>query len=153
MSDWVAPTAGLRVLELFAGIGTLGLPLARAGALVTEAEANAYALADARHAAKTNHVGRSRFRSLRAEAMLQATQAEEYDVVIVDPPRTGVSRECLQELLRLQVGRVLYLSCDPATLARDLSRLCDGGYRIARLQPFDMFPQTSHLETLVELVR
>ncbi|OLB54758.1 MAG: 23S rRNA (uracil(1939)-C(5))-methyltransferase RlmD [Nitrospirae bacterium] len=153
VSDWVAPTAGLRVLELFAGIGTLGLPLARAGALVTEAEANAYALADARHAAKTNHVGRSRFRSLRAEAMLQATQAEEYDVVIVDPPRTGVSRECLQELLRLQVGRVLYLSCDPATLARDLSRLCDGGYRIARLQPFDMFPQTSHLETLVELVR
>src|SRR5207249_3256809 len=63
VSDWVAPTAGLRVLELFAGIGTLGLPLARAGALVTEAEANAYALADARHAAKTNHVGRSRFRS------------------------------------------------------------------------------------------
>ncbi|MGH7209391.1 MAG: 23S rRNA (uracil(1939)-C(5))-methyltransferase RlmD [Nitrospiraceae bacterium] len=153
VSDWVGSAAGVRVLELYAGIGTLGLPLARAGALVTEVEANPYALADARHTAKANHVGRSRFRPLRAEAMLQATQPQEYDVVIVAAPRTGLSRECLQELLRIQVARILYLSCDPATLARDLSRLCDAGYRIARLQPFDLFPQTAHLETLVELVR
>ena len=61
------------------------------------------------------------------------------------------SEKMFRSLLRVIV--LLYLSCDPATLARDLSRLCDGGYRIARLQPFDMFPQTSHLETLVELVR
>lgn len=153
LSDWVAPAAGLRVLELYAGIGTLGLPLARSGALVTEVEANPYALADARHAAKANHIGRSRFRPQRAEAMLADTQAGEYDVVLVDPPRTGLSRECLQELLRIQVARLLYLSCDPATLARDLSGLCGAGYHIARLQPFDLFPQTGHLETLVELVR
>lgn len=158
VSDWACASSrtdgqGLRVLELYAGIGTLGLPLARRGALVTEVEANSHALADARHAAKANHIGRCRFRPLRAEAMLEATQAGEYDVVLMDTPRTGLSREGLNELLRLQVERLLYLSCDPATLARDLGRLCGGGYRITRIQPFDMCPQTAHLETLVELAR
>ncbi|MGH7166289.1 MAG: 23S rRNA (uracil(1939)-C(5))-methyltransferase RlmD [Nitrospiraceae bacterium] len=153
VTEWVGPSEGRRVLELYAGIGTLGLPLARRGALVTEVEANPYALADARHAAKVNHIGRCRFRPVRAEAMLQATQAGEYEVVIVDPPRTGLSQDCVKELLRIGAERLLYLSCDAPTLARDLGRLCGGGYRITRVQPFDMFPQTAHLETLVELVR
>jgi tRNA/tmRNA/rRNA uracil-C5-methylase (TrmA/RlmC/RlmD family) len=158
VSDWAcsAPLSdgqALRVLDLYSGIGTLGLPLARRGAKVTEVEANAHALADARHAAKANHIGRCRFRPLRAEAMLEAAQAGEYDVVLMDPPRTGLSRECVNELLRLQVGRLIYLSSDPATLARDLGRLCGGGYRITSIQPFDIFPQTAHFETLVELVR
>lgn len=153
VGEWVVPALGLRVLELYAGIGTLGLPLARGGALVTEVEANPYALADARHAAKSNHIGRCRFRPLRAEAMLESAQAGEYDVVLVDPPRTGLSGDCVKGLLRIGVGRLLYLSCDAPTLARDLSQLCSSGYRIARMQPFDMFPQTAHLETLVELVR
>lgn len=147
------PSGELRILELYSGIGTLGLPLARHGALVTEVEANPYALADARHAARANHIGRCRFRALRAEAMLKTVKAGEYDVVIVDPPRSGLSEECLSDLLRIKVARLLYLSCDPPTLARDLSRLCGVGYQIARIRPFDMFPQTAHLETLVELVR
>ncbi len=156
--EWVGPSPktngqATRVLELYCGIGTLGLPLARHGALVTEVEANPYALADARHAAKVNHIGRCRFRPIKAEAMLQNVNPGDYDVVLVDPPRMGLSRECLQGLLSLKVERILYLSCDPATLARDLGRLAGGGYRIARLQPIDMFPQTAHLETLVELVR
>ncbi len=153
VTEWVGPSEGRRVLELYAGIGTLGLPLARRGALVTEVEANPYALADARHAAKVNHIGRCRFRPVRAETMLQATQAGEYEVVIVDPPRTGLSQDCVKELLRIGGERLLYLSCDAPTLARDLGRLCGGGYRITRIQAFDMFPQTAHLETLVELVR
>jgi 23S rRNA (uracil1939-C5)-methyltransferase len=156
--DWVGSPSGIaphgfRVLELYSGIGTLGLPLARQGALVTEVEANPYALADARHAAKANHIGRMRFRPLRAESMLEAVQPGEYDVVTVAPPRTGLSPECVQSLVRIQPPRLLYLSSDAPTLARDLSRLCADGYRIARLQPFDMFPQTAHLETLVELAR
>ncbi|HJU03961.1 MAG TPA: class I SAM-dependent RNA methyltransferase [Nitrospiraceae bacterium] len=151
--DWVSPAPGLRLLELYAGIGSLGLPLARRGALVTEVESNPYALADARHAAKANHIGRCRFRPLPAEAMLKTVQAGDYDLVLVDPPRTGVSEEVLQYLARLNVPRLLYLSCDAPTLARDLARLCRSGYRISRCQPFDMFPQTSHLEILVELQR
>jgi tRNA/tmRNA/rRNA uracil-C5-methylase (TrmA/RlmC/RlmD family) len=153
VADWAGAAPGLRVLELYAGVGTLGLTLARAGALVTLVEANPYTLADARHAAKSNHIGRCRFRPLLAEVMLETVQPGEYDLVLVDPPRTGLSQECLRELLRIGTARLLYLSCDPATLARDLGRLCAGGYRTARLQPFDMFPQTAHLEALVELER
>lgn len=153
VAEWIEPSAGPRVLELYAGIGTIGLPLARRGALVTEVEANQYALADCRQAAKINHIGRSRFRHLLAEATLKGTADGEYDVILVDPPRAGLSPECVQELVRLEADRLLYLSCDAPTLARDLSRLCAGGYKVRRLQPFDMFPQTAHLETLVELVR
>jgi 23S rRNA (uracil1939-C5)-methyltransferase len=153
LAEWIAPSSGLRVLELYAGIGLLGLPLARRGALVTEAEANRWALADARHVAKTNHIGRCRFRHLKAEECLDATGSGEYDAVLVGPPRTGLSPESLRGLLALDVPRLFYLSYDPATLARDLGKLCVGGYRIIRLQAFDMFPQTSHVETLVELAR
>ena len=151
--DWVAPSSGIRVLELYAGIGVLGLPLARRGALVTEVEANRWALADARHAAKTNHIGRCRFRHLKAEECLESAENGEYDAVLMDPPRTGLSPESLKGLLAINVPRLFYLSCDPATLARDLGKLGAGGYRIVRLQAFDMFPQTSHIETLVELAR
>ncbi len=151
--EWATPLPGLRVLELYAGIGVLGLPLARRGALVTEVEANRWALADARHVAKTNHIGRCRFRHLKAEECLDATTAEEYDAVLMGPPRTGLSPESLRGLLAINVPRLFYLSYDPATLARDLGKLCAGGYRIVRLQAFDMFPQTSHIETLVELAR
>lgn len=151
--EWVAPSPGLRVLELYAGVGVLGLPLARRGALVTEVEANRWALADARHAAKTNHVGRCRFRHQKAEECLEMTETGAYDLVLMDPPRTGLSLEALRGLLAINAPRLVYLSCDPATLARDLGKLCAGGYRIARLQAFDMFPQTAHIETLVELRR
>ena len=153
VAEWVDPVPGLRVLELYAGIGTLGLPLARRGALVTEVEANPYALADCRQAAKINHIGRSRFRHLLAEAALKGTKEDEYDVILVDPPRAGLATECVEELARVDVDRLFYLSCDAPTLARDLSLLCAAGYKVRRLQPFDMFPQTAHLETLVELGR
>lgn len=151
--QWLSPLAEQRILELYAGIGILGLPLARAGALVTEVEANPEALADCRHAAKVNHIGRCRFRALTAEAMLKEVGPDAYDLILLDPPRTGLSQDCAAELNRVKVPRLLYLSCDPATLARDLGRLRQAGYSLGRLQPFDMFPQTAHLEALVELVR
>ncbi|MGH7260644.1 MAG: 23S rRNA (uracil(1939)-C(5))-methyltransferase RlmD [Nitrospiraceae bacterium] len=151
--EWVAPSQGLRVLELYAGIGVLGLPLARRGALVTEVEANRWALADARHVAKTNHIGRCRFRHAKAEELLVETEQGAYDVVLLAPPRTGLSPESLRGLLAINAPRLFYLSYDPATFARDLSKLCADGYRITRLQAFDMFPQTAHIETLVELAR
>ncbi len=153
IAEWAAPAPGLRVLELFAGIGALGLPIAKRGALVTLVEGNPWAMADARHAARANHVGRCRFRRESAEGFLARVHPGEYDVALVDPPRTGLSEACVQGLARLGASRLLYLSCDPPTLARDLARLCAGGYRIAKVQPFDMFPQTAHLETLVELAR
>ncbi len=143
----------LRVLELYAGIGNFGLLIARAGALVTFVEGNPSALADARYNARMNHIGRCRFRSESAEAFLAGGTPGEYDLILMDPPRTGLSKEALAGLVRLKAARILYLSCDPPTLARDLRAMQEAGYRVARLQGYDMFPQTMHIETLVELAR
>ena len=156
VTDWALTgqdRAPLRVLELYAGIGNFGLPLARGGALVTLVEANPAALADARYNARVNHVGRCRFRQGSAEAILDASTPGEYDFVLMDPPRTGLSKEALTGLLRLRPRRLVYLSCDSPTLARDLRVMREAGYRVTRLQGFDMFPQTMHIETLVELAR
>jgi 23S rRNA (uracil1939-C5)-methyltransferase len=143
--------APLRVLELYAGIGNFGLLIARAGALVTFVEGNRSALADARYNARANHIGRCRFRSESAEAFLAGSEPGEYDLVLMDPPRTGLSKEALAGLVHLKPSRILYLSCDPPTLARDLRATQEAGYRVTRLQGYDMFPQTMHIETLVEL--
>lgn len=150
--EWIGEGHGQRILELYAGVGALGLTLARKGALVTLVEANTFAVTDARRSAALNHVGRCRFRAETVESFLSHTGVGDYEVVLVDPPRTGLSRLAAQELGRVRSPRLFYISCDPATLARDLSRLCTHGYRIQRVQPFDMFPQTAHIETLVELV-
>jgi len=140
-----------RVLELYAGIGNFGLPIARAGGLVTFVEGNPSALADARYNARVNHLGRCRFRLSSAEAFVANSDVGEYDAVVIDPPRTGLGKEVLAGLVRLKPHRILYLSCDPPTLARDLRAMHDAGYRVMRLQGFDMFPQTMHIETLVQL--
>ncbi len=143
----------LRVLELYAGIGNFGLLIARAGALVTFVEGNASALADARYNARANHIGRCRFRSESAEAFLAGSSPGEYDLILMDPPRIGLNKEALAGLVHLRPSRILYLSCDPPTLARDLRAMREAGYRMMRLQAYDMFPQTMHIETLVELAR
>jgi 23S rRNA (uracil1939-C5)-methyltransferase len=156
VQQWVLAHTGtdtLRVLELYSGIGNFGLLLARAGALVTLVEGNRGALANARANAKINHIGRCRFRLASAEHMLAGSTQGEYDVVLVDPPRAGLSKEALAGLIRLGPDRLVYISCEPATLARDLHVLQEGGYRVARLQGFDMFPQTLHIETVTELMR
>ncbi len=153
ITEWAEPQAGLRVLELYAGAGTLGLPLAKRGAFVTLVEGNAIALADARRAANGNHIGRCRFRPIPAEAFLAEVAPGDYDLVLLDPPRTGMSPEARAALCQVAAPRLLYVSCDAATLARDLAGLTTGGYRVVRLQAFDMFPQTAHLETVVELHR
>jgi 23S rRNA (uracil1939-C5)-methyltransferase len=156
VTDWALTgqeRTPLRVLELYAGIGNFGLPIARGGALVTLVEANPAALADARYNARVNHVGRCRFRQGPVEAILDASTPDEYDLVLMDPPRTGLSKEALTGLLRLRPHRLVYLSCDPPTLARDLRAMREAGYRVTRLQGFDMFPQTMHIETLVELTQ
>lgn len=156
VQQWTVANTGahaLRVLELYSGIGNFGLLLARAGALVTLVEGNRHALADARANATINHIGRCRFRLASAEQMLAGSSQGEYDVVLLDPPRTGLSKEALAALIRLGPDRLVYISCEPATLARDLHALQEGGYHLARLQGFDMFPQTLHIETVAELMR
>ena len=151
LTEWIGDIKGQRILELFAGVGALGLSLARKGALVTLVEANSFALSDARQSANLSHVGRCRFRKGAVESFFSSTKADPYEVVLVDPPRTGLSELATKEIGTIRPPRLFYVSCDPATLARDLSRLSVYGYHITRVQPFDMFPQTAHIETLVEL--
>lgn len=151
--EWMTIQDQPRVLELYAGVGCLGLGLAQRGAFVTEVEANPYAIADARKSAAQNHIGRCRFRGAQVETFLETVLSGEYDVIVMDPPRTGLSQRCVEALARIKAPRLLYLSCDAASLARDLKRLRLAQYEIHRVQLFDMFPQTAHVETLVELVR
>lgn len=154
LADWInGQEPQNRVLELYAGVGCVGLGLAKNGALVTEVEENPYAVADAKQSAARNHIGRYRIRAAKVEDFLETVAADEYDVIVTDPPRTGLSRRCIESLGRIRSPRLFYLSCDASSLARDLNRLCSTLYRIRRVQAFDMFPQTAHIETLVELVR
>jgi tRNA/tmRNA/rRNA uracil-C5-methylase (TrmA/RlmC/RlmD family) len=74
-------------------------------------------------------------------------------VIVVDPPRTGLGQPLLQALMRTKVPRVVYVSCNPATLAKDCAQLLKSGYRVAGIEPFDMFPQTAHVEAVCELVQ
>jgi 23S rRNA (uracil1939-C5)-methyltransferase len=77
---------------------------------------------------------------------------EQWDVVLLDPPRAGAAT-CIAPLLRSKPQRIVYVSCDPATLARDLKQLCKGGYGLCAAVPLDMFPQTAHVETVAQLER
>lgn len=152
LEEWIGNPEGIRILELFAGVGCLGLSLARKGAMATVVEENPYAIADARKTASQNHIGRCRFRPAIAEEFLVKVQPDEYDVVLLDPPRTGLSKPCVETLSQAKVPRIFYLSCDAASLARDASRLGVAGYTLGRVQLFDMFPQTAHIETLAEFI-
>jgi 23S rRNA (uracil1939-C5)-methyltransferase len=78
----------------------------------------------------------------------RSTRSPSPTTLIVDPPRTGISAEAIQPILNLRASRLVYVSCDPATMARDARRLIDGGYRLASLRSFDLFPNTPHIESL-----
>ncbi len=142
---------GKRVLELYAGTGPLGLTLANQGAQVTCVEGNPFAIHDARESIQVNNIAGCRVKISSVESYLMTVQSGAYDVILLDPPRAGLNPKIIDQLGVLRVPHVLYLSCDAPSLARDMKSLCEKGYEIRSIQPFDMFPQTAHLETLVEL--
>ncbi len=152
IGEWVGDPKGLRILELYAGTGPLGLTLASQGARVTCVEGNPTAIHDARESIRVNKIVGCRMKISSVESYLLTVQSEAYDVILLDPPRSGLNPKIIEQLETLQVSKLLYISCDAPSLARDIKSLCEKGYEIRRMQPFDMFPQTAHLETLVELV-
>lgn len=141
--------SGRRVLDLYAGAGNLSLPLVRRGARVTAVEQDRQA-ADGFAAGGQGLPGQParviRGRSERVAERLVAA-GERFDAVVLDPPRGGAAA-CVPALLNLAAPRLVYVACDPATLARDLAALSDR-YRIETVQPIDMFPHTYHVETVV----
>jgi 23S rRNA (uracil1939-C5)-methyltransferase len=142
--DALGAVSGRSVWDLYAGIGETTAALAGRGARVTsvESDARAVAEADARGPEARRLAG-------RAEEVLG--RLDPPDLVITNPPRTGMDARVTAELERVGPERIVYISCDPATLARDLARLAR--YRLAGLQAFDLFPQTAHVETVAVLER
>ncbi len=140
---------GGRVLDLYAGAGNFALPLSGPAEEVVAVEESGDAFRDLKRNVAANRIGnvkpvRSRIEGFRPPGR--------YDAVVVDPPRTGLSERGVRLLRELRARRVLYVSCNPATLARDLSRL-SGSYGIAGIEAYDFFPQTHHVETLAVLER
>jgi 23S rRNA (uracil1939-C5)-methyltransferase len=141
------------VLDLYAGIGTLGIPIARSARAVTAVEENPAAVQLSRLNARIN--GTTNFHTLpgRVEAALRKVRMGEHQAAILDPPRAGCEPAALAELLRLTPERLVYVSCEPSTHARDLAMLVRGGYRLRRAAIVDMFPQTYHVESVALLER
>ncbi|MFY9781298.1 MAG: 23S rRNA (uracil(1939)-C(5))-methyltransferase RlmD [Candidatus Baltobacteraceae bacterium] len=147
-----------RLIDLYCGAGTFALYFAKNGARVVGIEENPNAVREARANAALNDVDeRTLFIAGRVDATLRSKVGVEAlgaaDVVFLDPPRKGSDEATLDLLVKARVPHVWYLSCNPATLARDLAQLVRGGYTLDAVQPFDMFPQTGHIEALASLHR
>ncbi len=153
--EFAALTGKERVIDAYCGTGTIGLTLARHAMEVYGAETNADAVKDAIENAKRNHINNARYFEADAGLFMQemAQRHERIDVVVTDPPRAGCSKQFLQSVLALSPKRVVYVSCNPETLSRDLFVLSKGGYRVKKIQPVDMFPFTEHVECAVLLTR
>ena len=158
------------VWDLYCGIGTISLFLSGKASKVYGVEVVPQAIEDAKQNAANNGITNAEFFVGKAEEVLpefygrkdavshsgnKAEQGREDmlhpDVIVVDPPRKGCDEMCLQTMLKMAPDRIVYVSCDSATLARDLRILCNGGYELERVRPVDMFPQTVHVETVVLL--
>lgn len=142
------------VWDLYCGIGTISLFLATKAKQVYGVEVVPQAIADARDNAERNGIGNAEFFVGKAEEVLPEKFAREgiwADVIVVDPPRKGCDEACLKTMLQMGPERIVYVSCDSATLARDLRVLCDGGYEVKRVRGCDQFCQGVHVETCVLL--
>jgi 23S rRNA (uracil1939-C5)-methyltransferase len=150
-----AAGSGACAFELYAGAGFLTLGLARRFARVVAVEGSRAAAADLRHNLAAAGLGRVEVVAGGVEGVLASPGRlpERADVAVVDPPRTGLPAGGAEALARLEPRRLVVLSCDPATLARDLAALVAGGYRLRALEGFDLFPQTPHVEALAVLER
>ena len=142
------------VWDLYCGIGTISLFLAQKAKFVRGVEIVSAAIEDARRNARLNKIDNVEFFVGKAEEVLPREYEKNgvyADVIVVDPPRKGCDEMLLKTILKMQPKRVVYVSCDSATLARDLRFLCDNGYELKKVCGVDQFPQTVHVETVVLL--
>jgi len=142
-----------RVLGLYCGSGPIELSLAAAARKVTGVDSSPANIANAVENAMVNRIDNVEFVPGTVESLLSEPLREPADVVIVDPPRVGLTGKALRRVLTLGVPAVVYVACNPVSLARDLRVFLDAGYKVVSLSPFDLFPHTPHLEALAVLAR
>ena len=143
------------VLDAYCGTGTIGLTMAENAKQVIGVEINSNAIDDAKVNAELNGIKNAVFYNQDAGEFISklAEKKEKLDVVITDPPRAGCSQQFLKSLIKLSPKIIVYISCNPDTLARDLYILTKANYKVKKIQPVDMFPYTNHVESVVCLTR
>ena len=154
--DYAGLTGNETVWDLYCGIGTISLFLAGKAKQVYGVEIVPQAIEDAKKNAENNGIINAEFFVGRAEEVLPEKYEKEgvfADIIVVDPPRKGCDSACLETMLKMQPERIVYVSCDSATMARDLKILCEGGYEIKRIRGVDQFGHTVHTECCVKLSR
>jgi len=151
--DFLNPQPGRRILELYCGSGNFSLFLARRGAQIFGIEGNRMAVQQARRNAANNAIEGCRFETADVNQIQLKSLPFKCNSLLLNPPRSGCPGKVLKQILGLRPSNIVYVSCNPATLSRDLHLLCKGGYHLDRIQPLDMFPQTCHIETVVKLIR
>jgi 23S rRNA (uracil1939-C5)-methyltransferase len=158
LTETIAEYAGLHgsehVLDLFCGTGSLGLSVAKHCQSVTGIEVIASAIRDAQENAKRNEVQNTEFIAGPVENVLpEVLQRKHFDAVIVDPPRAGLTKKARKLIGNLPVKKIILVSCNPATLARDLLQFEEMSWKLKRARAHDLFPHTPHVETVAEIVK
>ena len=153
--EYARPSGFERVYDLYCGIGTIGLLLAPRVAEVWGLELVPEAIADAIANARRNEVDNAQFFAGDVRLALRelVERAGRPDVLVVDPPRAGLSQKVVRRIIEVSPARIVYVSCNPTTLAPNAAALAEAGYELVRVRPVDMFPQTPHIECVAELVR
>ncbi len=154
-AEFAGLTGTETVLDLYCGIGTISLVMARRAGRVIGVEAAPEAVADARENARRNGIANAEFwRGDASDAVKRLLdEGLRPDVAVLDPPRKGLAEEVIDHIAQMRPGRVVYVSCDPATLARDVKRFGALGYGVRRVEAVDMFPRTAHVETVALMSR
>ena len=152
--EWLQPKPSDRVLDLFCGLGNFSLALARQVQTVTGVEGSEGALERARYNVGLNRIENCDFHQADLSALAKSNEwfNRDYDILLLDPPRTGAI-EIIEQMAQALPDRVLYISCNPATLARDAGALAEQGFQLAKLGVMDMFPQTAHVESMGLFIR
>ena len=151
--EYAGLDGGQRVFDLYCGIGTLGLSLAPGAGEIWGLEIVPEAVADAARNAEANGITNARFMAANARTGIRplVEEAGRPDVVVIDPPRAGLSQKIVRRVIECDAPRIVYVSCNPTTLAPNAAQLQEAGYRLRRVRPVDMFPQTPHIECVALL--
>ena len=152
-TDYAGLGGGERLYDLYCGIGTIGLAMAGGAGEVWGIETVPEAISDAEHNAARNGIANAHFMAGDARTSIRplVERAGPPDVVVVDPPRSGLSKKVVRRVIECGAKRIVYVSCNPTTLAPNAAQLVEAGYRLRRVRPVDMFPQTPHIECVALL--